>query len=863
MFKHIGMVLMGLLAFDLVCAQQRPDIKIDTYFHELPLEQVLAYLEEQSEYTFSYSSNSIPMDEKVTLKAQDISFWTVLDESLKYLPVTYEVVNQNIVLKYHELSQTIRGTVLDKDTQLPIFGATVFVVGSDPLIGATTDMHGRYRMNHVPVGRLTLHYSYLGYEESVVPNVLLGSGKELILDVQLVESVIKMEEVVVSAASIGSQPLNEMGMISGRSFTVEETKRYPISIGDPMRLASSFAGVMGTDDDSNEIVIRGNSPRGILWKMEGVEIPNPNHFSSEGSSSGGISMFSTQVISRSDFYTGAFAPIYGNVLSGVFDINLRKGNNEQFEHTIQAGLLGIDLSSEGSISKSSGSSYLFNYRYSTLSILSDLGVVDIDENEKNTFQDLAFKLNFPTDRFGTFSVFGMGGLSKYTRTGESFREDTENYDMGVIGVSNDLILNSSTLLKTSISVSGTEVGNDEFIKYQRDTINVDYNNLESFKKSFTRASVILNKKFNSRHIVELGGVLSRLDYDFLEREHNINNADPFVDLVLFNDEGASGTQQAFVSWKYRITENLSLVNGLHYFRFQFTGEDSWEPRASLKWQFKERQSISAGFGMHSRLESLEYYLGNYINPDGTTVDHNSNLGMSKANHFVLGYDRVLGSSLYFKTEVYYQYLYNVPISNDPNYGWFSAINSSDDYATLPLDNDGTGVNYGIEMTLDKRFARNYYFMVNGSLFESKYKGGDGIERNTRFNGNYTYHALGGKEWKVGKNGRNNIIGVSAKVSYAGNQRLIPIDLQESINQDQQVNDFDRAYEQQAPEYFRIDFQLSYRRNRPKSTSEWRLDLQNVTGRLNYGGEYYDRSDQRIVQEDQIGLIPVLSYRIEF
>lgn len=863
MNKRIGIALLCLLLTGKALAQERPDFKINTYFHELPLEKVLNYFEEQSDYTFSYSSNAIPMDEKVTLKEQGISFWDALDESLRYLPVSYEVVNKNIVLKYIELSQTIRGTILDKDTQQPIFGATVLVVGSDPLIGATTDVNGRYRMNNVPVGRLTLHYSYLGYEENAVPNVLLGSGKELILDVQLVESVIKMEEVVVSATGIGSQPLNEMGMISGRSFTVEETKRYPISIGDPMRLASSFAGVMGTDDDSNEIIIRGNSPRGILWKMEGVEIPNPNHFSSEGSSSGGISMFSTQVISRSDFYTGAFAPIYGNVLSGVFDINLRKGNNEKHEHTIQAGLLGIDLSSEGPVNQKAGSSYLFNYRYSTLAILSDLELVEIDENEKNTFQDLAFKLNFPTEKLGTFSIFGMGGLSKYSRTGESFREDVEKYNMGVIGVSNDYILNSNTFIKTSLSVSGTEVGNDEYIKYRQDTFRVDYNNRESFKKSFTRGSIILNKKFNSRHMLELGTVISRLDYDFVETEHNINNEDPFVDLELFNDEGASGTQQAFISWKYRITEQLSLVNGLHYFRFSFTGEDSWEPRSSLKWQFKENQSISAGFGMHSRLESLEYYLGNYINPDGSTVDHNSGLGMSKANHFVLGYDRVLSPSLYFKTEVYYQYLYNIPISNDPQYGWFSAINSSDDYATLPLDNDGSGVNYGLELTLDKRFSRNYYFMINGSLFESKYKGGDGIERNTRFNGNFTYHALGGKEWKVGKNGRNNIFGVSAKASYAGNQRLIPIDLPESMNQGRQVNDFDRAYEESAPNFFRLDLQVSFRRNRPKSTSEWRLDLQNVTNRANFGEQYYAESLGQIVTEAQFGLIPILSYRIEF
>ncbi|MEO9966126.1 MAG: TonB-dependent receptor [Reichenbachiella sp.] len=862
MNKFYCLILLYLLCGTLV-AQERQDIRINTFFHELPLVKVLEYLEQQSDYTFSYSSNTIPMDEKVTLKEQNISLWTVLDEVFKYMPVTYEIVNKNIVLKYNELTQTIRGTILDKDTQQPIFGATVIIVGTTPLKGATTDEYGRYRIPNVKVGRKTIRYNYLGYEEGIIPNALLGSGKELILDVQLVESVIKMEEIVVSAVGIGSQPLNEMGMISGRSFTVEETKRYPISIGDPMRLASSFAGVMGTDDGNNEIIIRGNTPRGILWRMEGVEIPSPNHFSTEGASSGGISMFSTQVISRSDFFTGAFAPTYGNALSGIFDINLRKGNNEKNEHTIQAGLLGLDLSSEGPISKESGSSYLFNYRYSTLAILGDLGLVEMGENERNVFQDLALKINLPTRSAGTFSLFGMGGLSKYSQTGFGYKQDIEKYNMGVAGINHDLILNKSTFLKTTLSVSATEVGNNEFVKFVNERDTVDFFNRESFKKSYTRGAVVLNKKFNSRHILETGITISRLDYDFVETEHNINNTEPFIDFESFNDEGSSGTQQAFASWKFRISDQLSLVNGFHYFRFSFTGEQSFEPRSSLKWQFRENQSFTAGFGVHSRIESLEYYLGNHINADGTTVDNNPNLGMAKTNHYVIGYDRILSPSLYFKTEIYYQHLYNIPVAADSRFGWYSSLNSTDDYATIPLVNEGTGTNYGIEMTLDKKFSRNYYFMVNGALFESKYKGGDGIQRNTRFNGNYNFHALGGKEWNVGKNGKNNIFGLSTKISYAGNQRNIPINLEQSRAAGTQINDFDRAFTNRVGDYFRLDLQISFRKNKPKSTSEWRLDIQNMTNRFNYGGEYYDAGLQQIAVDDQIGIIPVLSYRIEF
>jgi hypothetical protein len=619
---------------------------------------------------------------------------------------------------------------------------------------------------------------------------------------------------------------------------------------------------MGTDDGSNEIIIRGNSPRGILWKMEGVEIPSPNHFSSEGAASGGISMFSTQVISRSDFYTGAFAAEYGNALSGVFDINLRKGNNEKAEHTIQAGFLGLDIASEGPINRANGSSYLFNYRYSTLAILTALGLELGNEGEKNVFQDFSFKLNMPTEKAGTFSVFGMGGLSSSTQLIPNRFEEDARYNMGVIGLSNQYILDKKTFVTTTLSASSTRVKDDFTESTDQDVVN-EFENITKFDKTYLRASVLINKKFNAKHLVESGITLSRIDYDFAESQFSENSTAPFRNFERFNDNGASGTQQGFVSWKHRPHQKLSLVGGLHFFRFNFNNEVSYEPRASLKWQFLPRQSITFGAGLHSRIESLEYYLGNFIHDDGSTSDFNSNLGLTKARHLVIGYDRVIGRNIYFKTEAYYQSLYNVPVLVDSNLSWFSTINLNDDFAVEQLVNEGAGTNYGIEFTLDKKFSNNYYFLLNSSFFESKYEAFDKVERNTKYNGNFTHHFLGGKEWKVGKNGKNNIFGISMKGSYSGNQRFEGIDLATSISEGREIWDLNKLYTDRLPDYFRIDLQFSFRKNKPKSTSEWRIDIQNVTNRENTLGQYYDGFLQSILQEEQIGLIPILSYRVEF
>src|SRR5688572_14992138 len=272
------------------------------------------------------------------------------------------------------LTQTIRGKVIDRESQAPLIGVSVAIVTSDPVKGSMTDTEGNFKIEKVPVGRHTLKINYIGYQEQVMPEMLLGSGKELILNIGLSEDIRQMQEVVIKAQQEKGRPQNEMATLSARSISVEETKRYAASLNDPARAALSYAGVGATDDMSNEIVVRGNSPKGVLWRIDGIEVPNPNHFGQEGASGGPISMLSVNMLDNSDFYTGAFPAEYGNALSGIFDMKLRKGNNEKREYAFQAGVLGVDFAAEGPFKKGYKGSYLANYRYSTLAILNSVGL---------------------------------------------------------------------------------------------------------------------------------------------------------------------------------------------------------------------------------------------------------------------------------------------------------------------------------------------------------------------------------------------------------------------------------------------------------------------------------------------------------
>lgn len=250
------------------------------------------------------------------------------------------------------LTQRIRGAVTDQILSRPLTGATVTLLdeGGREERSTITDSNGNFYFRDVPIGRRQLRISHIGFKESVLDNILVEAGKESVLNIPLEAAAHTENEVVVRAGSRRNRPLNEMSVVSSRAFTVEETQKFPAAVNDPLRMATSFAGVIAPFDGNNDIVIRGNSPTGLLWRMEGVDIPNPNHFSSAASSGGGISILSAQLLSNSDFLTGAFPSEYGDALSGVFDLHLRKGNNEKREYTLQAGVLGLDASAEGPLS---------------------------------------------------------------------------------------------------------------------------------------------------------------------------------------------------------------------------------------------------------------------------------------------------------------------------------------------------------------------------------------------------------------------------------------------------------------------------------------------------------------------------------
>lgn len=750
-----------------------------------------------------------------------------------------------------QLTQTLRGKVLDAESKIPLPGVNVLIINTEPLLGTSTDVDGNFRILKIPIGRHNIKISFMGYEDKIINEVLIGSSKEVVLTIEIAEKVTRLKEVVVKGQNSKQMVMEKNFMTSIKAFSVEESKRYAASLNDPSRLAMSFAGVTFQSDKLNEIIIRGNNPSGLGWRLEGVEIPGPNHFVEEGSAGGGVSILSSNMMGNSTFLTGAFPAEFGNATSGVFDIKLRNGNNEKREYVVQAGFMGIDLAAEGPFKKGRSASYLFNYRYSNLGLLNLLGF-KLTGNAVPSYQDFSFKVLFPTQKFGVFSFFGMGGFS---RIKESYTKRVRTYDsyMGIFGLSNYYQINKKTNLKTVISYAATVI--NYFDDFKLDSNAFYYK--QYFSKGWLRFSTTLSKKINSKHSIQTGFFFSELFYNG-DAGHYYSNSDKFVSMG--KENGSTSYLQFFTNWKYRITPKLTVNAGMHVIQFLLNKRVAFEPRLNIQWQFFANQSLSFGYGKHSKLESLVIYLRE-LKYKNVMLQYNAGIDFVKAHHFVIAYNYLIKENLNFHVEAYYQYLYDVPVKYGKGNS-FSMINKSNAWVEYRLANNGTGTNMGIEITLEKYFAKNYFFMINGSIYDSKYVGSDSIERDSRYNGRFSTNLVAGKEFIVGKK-KNQTIGSSIKAMYFGGCRYTPIDLEASIKKGIEIRGENENYSGQFPPYFRIDMQLSYRLNKTKTAHEIRLDIQNITNYKNIFDYVYDDNLKSIIPSWQMGIVPVLSYRIEF
>jgi hypothetical protein len=769
-----------------------------------------------------------------------------------------------------QMTQTIRGTVTDAITGYPIIGATVILLKSEPVIGVLTDVNGKFEIKKVLLGRQSLQISFLGYESKNIDNLLLVSGKELSLDIRLEEKVNSLGEVKVLASTKKTEAQNELAMVSARTFSVEETERFAGSLGDPARMVANYAGVMTQNDSRNDIIIRGNSPSGVLWRLEGIEIPNPNHFGAQGTTGGPVSMINNNLLANSDFLTGAFPAEYGNALAGAFDLNLRSGNSSEYEFTGQIGFNGFEFGAEGPVMKlknGQNASFLVNYRYSTLELLGKLGFNTGTGTAIPQYQDLTFLVDLPGTKSGRFKIFGLWGKS-FIALGRDLSNTSSNQynalgtatdfgaNLGVIGLSHTYYINDKTRIKSTLSLQGSgslavvdSIKNETFLPYVRA-------DQKEYKLSFTTQ---LRKKFSASDNASIGLIIDAYKVIYLD---SMNNKDYHRFVTYADINGNMLLYRTYGQWQHKFGARLTSYTGVNLQYAGLNKELAVEPRLSLSCTTSEKGSVNLGFGLHSQLQPKGiYYFQEYNSSTSGYSTTNENVGYSKSVHFVLGYQYLFNNNFRLKLESYYQHLYNVPVK--ASFPEYSLINSGDQFGTALEDslvNKGKGKNYGIEITAEKFLGNGWYFLFTSSLFNSLYTGYDNKWRNTAFNGNYVFNLLGGYEHKMGK---HSSFTIDIKTVWAGGKRFVPVDLAASRRDQSTVYDWSRAYKEKYNDYFRTDLRFGIKVNKKKFSHEWGIDLQNITNYRSTFTQGYDIAKDELYYVYQQGFMPMVLYRIQF
>ncbi len=777
-------------------------------------------------------------------------------------------------------TQTVKGIIIDKDSKSPLAMAVIACTddANQNLVGEA-DSLGNFIIKNVPVGKHQFVARYVGYNERILTNIEVNSGKQVDLMVEMEESVKKnLGEVRIGARKTG-ETINEMATVSTRTFDVHETERYAGSRQDPARMASNFAGVQGTDDSRNDIVVRGNSPLGVLWRFEDIDIFNPNHFAIPGSSGGPLSIINNKYLSNSDFMTGAFAAEYGNAVASVFDLHMRNGNKDKIEFTGQVGILGTEAAIEGPLSKKHKASFLATYRYSNFNFLQKaripIGTKSIPE-----YQDASLRLNFPIGKKSKLAFFAIGGISNIDLIvhkdtvpptelyGENDRDQYFGSNIYVAGASFSHIINPKTFTKITIANQGQTVDANHDRVYRDSSYKVTaikpimgYH----FGQSKWSLSWFVNRKFSSATTLKSGIHADMFSFNYKDsiREFTPNWK------YRWTYEGSAFLIQPYIQMKHSFNEQFFMTAGLHAQYYTGSKSKSLEPRIGFNYSLPHQQKLTLGYGLHSQMQPYyTYFYRQGTDQPSSNGMYNQNMDFTRSHQVVLGYDKQINPFLRVKAETYYQYLFNVPIEKRAGSS-FSILNEGSGFVRMfpdTLVNKGVGKNMGVELTVEKFFNKGYFFLLTGSLYDSKARGNDNVWRNTDFNGRYAVNAVAGTEKKIGKSAFN----VSGKLTIGGGKRYTDPDTAASRLKGELVVLDSKRNEKRMANYFRFDMKLGWKYNSHKHgiTHEIAIDLINLTAHKNELSYTYQPDNVKLgidpfVKQYQLGFLPLLYYKIDF
>lgn len=736
---------------------------------------------------------------------------------------------------------TISGQVREANTKLPLVAANIILIGTD--LGAATDVNGNFFIKNVPSNTYQIRASIIGYRSQIKTDIIVQPGKVTQVDFELTAETIQLNNVEVRAEYFSRNILQPNSI---KSFSYEEIRRSPGGFEDVVRALSILPGVAQADAGRNDLIVRGGAPSENLYVVDGLEIPNINHFGTQGATGGPLSYINLDFVRETSFSTGGFSVMYGDKLSSVLSIDLRQGRNDRVggKATISATQFGLNL--EGP-ALTENSNFIFSARRSYLDfIFKAAGFAFVPE-----YYDVLSKYEYKIDNKNSLSFLFIGAFDNvkfFNDTPEKrfdnsriLGSDQTQYATGL----SYRRLFSNGFMNIYLSRNFTD-----FNSIQSDTLlNPIFKNISREEENNLKLDVV--HKFSPT--VEMNfGVSSK----FIEFDSDILFpffVTSFGDTLSINSLNQSQNffkGASYINFNFLFFNRLITNVGVRFDYFDALNTKYYlSPRFSLSFPLTSITNLNFSTGIFYQTPSYIWLIADNSNRDLKSI---------KVNQYILGFDHQLNDDALLKVEGFIKDYSNYPTSKKRPYlvlantgAGFSG--SDDNYSSFglePLVSSGFGISKGIEISVQKKLSDTpYYGIFSFTYAKTDFTSLDGIKRDGAYDQNWIINLSGG--YKINKHWE-----VSTKFRFASGRPYTPF----QTNGTQLVADYNSRRLKSAHS---LDLRVDRRWNFQGWSLITYLDIQNIYNQKNLSGIRWDRQKNQVDESSSIGILPSIGISAEF
>jgi hypothetical protein len=741
-------------------------------------------------------------------------------------------------------SGTIWGKLSDLDTKAPLIGANILLLST--IYGAATDLEGNYLIENVPVGSYSLEFSYIGYQTVTKTDIIVRPQRITVVNADLQILPVSSDEVVVTAGyfpKVGDQRLSVI------NFSREEIRRAPGSAGDVSRIILGLPSLAKMNDQSNNLIVRGGSPLENTFYIDNMEIPNINHFPTQGASGGALSLLNVDFIEDVKFYTGGFSAVYGDKLSSIMDLRFREGNRQEYDVQLDLNFAGFGGIAEGPLFSQKGS-WLVSARRSYLDMLVDL--VNVGSTMAPRYGDYQSKLVFdphPSHQFILLGVFGDEHNRPDRQTAIEndmvYYGNQDNYQ-NMLGGNWRVLWSGRGYSNTSISYSSAKYAEDFY------ETGSGYPMIRNRSLEQTLTLRNLNHlKLNTHHSFEFGAETKFLksDYDNLYAEYS----DAFgqtVPAVMVAETVSEQKAAGFVSYIFQLALPLTATLGLRADYFSYNQKYNFSPRFSFSWQVSSRFVINGATGLY--YQNLPLYLTAIYQGDRSLKDLYS-------THYIAGAEYLISAETRFTIEIYQKNYQNFPIdTTQPSLFLLDELYYREGYGfnKEQISSVGKAYSRGIELMIQKKLAKDFYGLASASYFRTRYCGADQMWRDRIFDNRLILSVEGGYK-------PNSRWEFSLRWIYAGGRPYTQYDVAASQEANQAILDNSMVNASRYPAYHSLNVRGDRRFHFSGSNLIFYLSVWNTYNRKNVSSYYWNQIENKPAIIYQFSLLPVFGLEYEF